>query len=366
MIERAAALHTPTAAIVSLFPMPGESPVRQIAEHELPAFEISSTPRRDEIHPDRIEWVPFGSDRPPPTVSVLRSEKSCRAKIAVANQLAIAIAFGGLGAPLPQPGCFCGRRTCSISVELILSGQVPWLNWAKLIHDLYMRSGPSRSAFPTRNGPTVKTCGAAGHQIPKVDLVGDVRGVDRASCGGNRQRVQFEAGCSQRRPASHTHRRGEGATSQIRRSPALCGAIDTFPRKDWQAALSICSINVSGWSPGFSAEMKSSLAADQSQAPRTGLNSSTGCSSFANATRSHIRLAARWPRLSSRRCNQGSPRRCRLEKSAGLAQSRGLGSIREGHISISCTISRTPQKPTPTIGLPLRWCLFQDGSEANG
>ena len=61
--------------------------------------------------------------------------------------------------------------------------------------------------------------------------------------------------------------RGKGATIRTARSPALRGAIDTFPRKDWPATLSIRSINVSGSSPWFSMGMKSLVVADQSRTP---------------------------------------------------------------------------------------------------
>ena len=46
------------------------------------------------------------------------------------------------------------------------------------------------------------------------------------------------------------------------------------------------SVKLSGSSPGFSTGMTSLLVADQSQAPWTGVNTSAGCSSFENNTRS--------------------------------------------------------------------------------
>ena len=82
-------------------------------------------------------------------------------------------------------------------------------------------------------------------------------------------------------PAIMPMERGEGASIQIARSPALCGAIATLPLKSRPDSLAIRSRTVTASASRFSTGMKSLLTAAQSHAPRAGRNSTAGCASLA-------------------------------------------------------------------------------------
>src|SRR5262249_14709369 len=268
MIERAPALPQQTPAIILLAPMSRKFPVhrRQIAEHKPTTIDIGRPSGRDGIIPIEKKGFPSGvtSHHLPSRRSVRKNPVARKARLPSSPPKRSR--FGVSARHCASCLASSSPRLRSISTELTFSGQEPGRYWPKpsTIPSYAVLSASLGGS--TRNGPTVKGRGTAGCHIPRRTEVRCEASIEppfavTGNVFGSRP-AAFSEG-----PPIMPIERGKGAPSQIVRSPALRGAIVTLPRKDWPGALSICSINATGSSLGFSTGMKSLLVADQFQTP---------------------------------------------------------------------------------------------------
>src|SRR6266404_5870441 len=136
---------------------------------------------------------------------MLGSKKSCRAKAALPRKPPIAVAFGGVGAPLRQLRCFFATPGAKHLGRADFLRPTAEMKLAETIDDPVI-GGLIR---PARG---LDTQGADGQKLWSRRALDsdtnrcDVGGVDRTPRRGNRQCVRLKAGCSQRRAANHALR----------------------------------------------------------------------------------------------------------------------------------------------------------------
>src|SRR5215470_8518881 len=106
---------------------------RQVAEHELAAFDIGCSGEPNHVHPDREGAMTLGGNEPPSPVPPLSAEEAGCAKTAGLQNPAEAIAPRGIGKPLRDRARFLGTPCAQYLCRVLLLRRLTLIKLTKAV-----------------------------------------------------------------------------------------------------------------------------------------------------------------------------------------------------------------------------------------